>query len=359
MIAPLEIPGAWMWSAWQPDRGMAFNSYLFERDGGFVCVDPLPLDDASLDAIAAMGRIHTIVLTNRDHERATQALVARFDARVVAGEREAALFGVRVDATVKDGEHVFEGAVALDLPNGKTSGEIALYLPQAKAAVVGDALLGTPAGSLSLLPDEKLQDVQQFILTLRRLWALELRALLLCDGQPLFADADAAIGALLRRRGGPQIHRINVAEIEYSVTRPGKYANDDGEVGLLIGARQIGYRLARIAPGKAYCPLHWHVRCEEFFYVLEGNPTIRTLDGAIECRPGDFIAFPAGETGAHQVRNNGTMPCLVLLVGMEEAAVDLEACFYPDSDKFGIWTTHGRLRLVRATPEVNYYEGEE
>ena len=76
MIAPLEIPGAWMWSAWQPDRGMAFNSYLFERDGGFVCIDPLPLDDASLDAIAAMGRIHTIVLTNRDHERATQALVA-------------------------------------------------------------------------------------------------------------------------------------------------------------------------------------------------------------------------------------------------------------------------------------------
>jgi hypothetical protein len=48
----------------------------------------------------------------------------------------------------------------------------------------------------------------------------------------------------------------------------------------------------------------------------------------------------------------------VLLVGIEDPAVGLEACFYPDSDKVGMWTAAGRLRLVRASPELDYYDGE-
>lgn len=358
MIARLDIPGAWMWSAWQPDRGMMFNSYLFERDGGFVAVDPLPLDDASLDEIARLGRLHTIVLTNRDHERGAQTLRDRFDARILANEAEAPLFKVPIDETFQNGAEVFAGAFAIELSHGKTPGEVALYLPAANAAIVGDALIGMPAGALSLLPDEKLENRERFVLTLRKLWALQLRTLLLCDGQPLFGNADEAIGTLLQRRGGPSIHRINADEIEYEVGEPGKYTCEDGEVGLLIGARQLGYRLARLQPGKAFCPLHWHVRAEEFFYVIEGHPNIRTLHGTIECRPGDFIAFPTGEAGAHQLRNDSNEPCLVMLAGMEEAAVDLEACFYPDSDKVGMFTTSGRLRMVRASPDLEYYDGE-
>ena len=358
MISRLNIAGGWMWSAWQPDRGMAFNSYLFERGGGFAAVDPLPLDDASLDEISRLGGVHTIVLTNRDHERSAVALRERFGARIVAGKAEADLFGISIDSVVTHGDEAFDGAFTIELTHGKTPGEIALTIPKAKTAVVGDALLGSPAGALSMLPDAKLEGRDRFFASLRRLWALELETLLLCDGQPLFGGADRAIGALLRGRAGPSIHRINADEVEYRVHRPEKYATDDGEVGLTIGARQIGYRLARIAPGKAFCPLHWHVRCEEFFYVLEGRPTIRMSEGSFECRPGDFIAFPAGETGAHQVRNDSGETCLVLLVGMEEPAVEFEACFYPDSDKVGMWTRDGRLRLVRASPDLDYYDGE-
>ncbi len=140
--------------------------------------------------------------------------------------------------------------------------------------------------------------------------------------------------------------------------RHGQYAFEDGEVGLPIGARQLGYRLARLAPGKAFSPLHWHVRAEEFFYVVEGRPSIRTTRGMIHCRPGDFIAFPTGERGAHQLRNDSSESCLVLLVGMEEEAVDLEACFYPDSGKVGLYTPGELLRMVRSSPEVDYFDGE-
>jgi uncharacterized cupin superfamily protein len=333
----------WMWSAWQPDRGMSFNSYLFEREGACNAVDPLPLDEQSLQTIEQMGGLKTIVVTNPDHVRASAALRERFDARVI-------------DA-FSDGEEIFPGAFALVFEHGKTR-EVALHLPAQKAAVIGDALIGAPAGSLSLLPDQKLQDAGAFALELRRLWALQLDALLLCDGQPLFAGADHALGALLDRRLGAQLYRINAAEVRYEHDSFKQYECDDGEVGLLIGARKLGYRLAKIPPGKAFCPMHWHVQSEEFFYVLEGKPSIRMRERTLECRPGDFIAFPAGEQGVHQLRNDSSEPCLVMLVGIEEPALKLEACFYPDSEKVGMWTPAGRLRLIRSSPDLDYFDGE-
>jgi uncharacterized cupin superfamily protein len=344
MLARLNVPGAWMWSAWQPERGMNFNSYLFERGDGCVAVDPLPLDDASLQHIERLGGVQTIVITNPDHVRASATFQERFGARVVD--------------KFEEGQEVFAGAYAVMIPFGKTN-EVALHLPAAKAAVVGDALIGSPAGAVSLLPDEKLQDPQRFIFALRRLWALQLQTLLLCDGQPVFSGADSAIGTLLEKRAGCELYRINKDELVYEHSADQEpYVSDDGEVGLLIGARKLGYKLAKLPPGKAFCPLHWHVQCEEFFYVLEGTPSIRTLHGTIRCRPGDFIAFPTGESGAHQLRNDSSEPCLVLLVGMEEPAVGLEACFYPDSDKVGMWTPAERLRMVRSSPDLPYYDGE-
>lgn len=333
-----------MWSAWQPDRGMAFNSYLFERDGGCVAVDPLPLDDPTLEQIADLGGVHTIVITNRDHERGAQVLRERFGAR---------------DAKLEPEGEAFAGARVVPLPHGKTEDEVALYLPGDQAAIVGDALIGAPAGSLSLLPAEKLADRDRFFLALRRLWGLQLRTLLLGDGQPLFTGADAAIGALLEREGGIALRRINLDEIVFEHDGAGtKWECYDGEVGLPIGARNLGYRVARIPPGKAFCPLHWHVRCEEFFYVMEGRPSIRTHKGTFECRPGDFIAFPTGESGAHQVINESDGSALVLLVGMEDSAAGFEACFYPDSDKVGLWTSERSLGLIRSSPKLDYYDGE-
>ncbi|HZY99131.1 MAG TPA: cupin domain-containing protein [Candidatus Baltobacteraceae bacterium] len=344
MLARLDIPGAWMWSAWQPDRGIAFNSYLFEREGGCVAVDPLPLDDESIQHISKLGGVHTIVITNPDHERGARALRERFGAR---------------DAKVVAGEEAFAGARAIALPHGKTEDEIALYLDEHQAAVIGDALIGAPAGSLSLLPAEKLADRDRFVLTLRQLCGLQLRTLLLCDGQPLFGGADAAIGALLEREGGPGLHRVNIDEIEFRHRGAGgKWECYDGEAGLPLGSRDLGYRVVRIPAGKAFCPLHWHVRCEEFFYVIEGQPSVRTHKGKFECRPGDFIAFPKGESGAHQLLNESNEPALVMLVGMEDSAAGLEACYYPDSDKVGLWTAERALGLIRSSPKLDYYDGE-
>lgn len=355
MLGRVDVPAGWMWSAWQPDRGMNFNSYAFERDGALVAVDPLPLDSEGMAALRGLGGVRTVVLTNRDHERAAASLRESFGARIVAHEPEAQLFGVPIDHTFRDGEEIFPGAYALALPHGKTPGEIALHFPAEHAALVGDALIGAPAGTLALLPDEKLGDVRSFVFSLRRLWALRLRGLLLCDGQPLFSGADAAIGRLLEERTGPEIHRINADEVLFIVERaPERYAIADGEIGLLIGARRLGYRLAKLPPGKAFCPLHSHEADEEFFYVLEGTPSVRTHRGTLQCRPGDFIAFPVGTSGTHQLLNDSAQEALVLLVGGEP---EVEICHYPDSGKVGVY---GRDfdRMLKASPVLDYFDGE-
>lgn len=300
------------------------------------------------------------MLTNRDHERAAAALRDAFGARVIAHAPEAPLFSVPIDATFADGDEVFPGAFAIALPGGKTAGEVALHLRAQKAAVVGDALIGAPAGALSLLPSDKLEDAHAFPFTLRRLWALQLQTLLLCDGQPLFSNADAAIGELLERVAGAEINRINVNDLAYQrvVRKAPQYAFDFSEIGLLIGARKLGYCIVKLPPGTAVCPLHWHVQAEEVFYVISGAPSIRTTRGTIACRAGDVIAFPPGERGAHQLRNDSGEPCEVMLAGMEEDAVQFEACFYPDSQKVGLYTTQGRLRMVRSSPDLDYFYGE-
>lgn len=356
MIARLEIPRAWMWSAWQPDRGMNFNSYLFERDAGAAAVDPLPLDSDALQWLESRGGVKTIVLTNRDHQRDAQALRERFGSRVLAPQGEVELFAIPIDETFADWQEVFEDAFAIALPHGKTAGEAALYLRSARAAVVGDALIGAPAGSLSLLPDAKLEDPLKLVLALRKLWALQLQALLLCDGTPIFRGADAVLGELLESRGGAEVNRINLDQLWFQpdFAHP-RFQSEDGEVGLFIGARKLGYRVSRIPPGKAFCPLHSHEINEEFFYVIEGNPSIRTLRGTIQCRPGDFIAFPVGARGTHQVRNDTQSSCLVLLVGGEDVT---EICLYPDSEKMLVTSEQGLDRMVRSVPVLDYFDGE-
>jgi uncharacterized cupin superfamily protein len=346
MIARLSIPGAWMWSAWQPDRGIHFNSYAFERASaedraGCVVIDPLPLDENDFQRIASFGGVHTIVITNPDHQRACQLFRERFASRVID--------------VPADGDELFAGAYAVDIPHGKAP-EFAVHLALEKTAVVGDALLGTPAGALSVVADEKLSHPERFTMALRRLWALELDSLLLCDGQPLFSGADDALAKLLEARGGPAVNRINLEELTFEKYKAhGRFGADDAEVGLLIGARKLGYRVARIEPGNSFCPLHSHESEEEFFFVLDGEPSIRTLRGTLRCRRGDFIAFPTGEGGTHELRNDSSAPCTVLLVGLNNPA---EICFYPDSDKVLVDVRGSRRLMVRSSPPLAYFDGE-
>ncbi len=343
-----------MWSVWQPDRNMFFNSFFVQHTEGNVVVDPLAPSDDDIEWMRSRGGIRWIVVTNRDHERRARELAAAFEATITTGEREAALLSGPVGRTLKHQETLVNGIDVIALEGGKTPGEIALNLRGRKAAIVGDALWGDPAGSLRLPPDEKLSDARLAVLSLRQIWALRLDTLLVGDGACLFGNADAIIGACLQSRSDAYVNRINVDELQGEPFDEGngRYGGIFHEIGLLIGARKLGYQITTISPGKRFCPLHAEDMEEEMFIVWEGEAVIRTSRGEFTCRSGDVIAFPEGDIGAHQVMNKSDKPCRVFMLGREETN---SVCYYPDSKKILIG---GRRLMLRSEPALDYYDGE-
>ena len=352
-MQPTVIPGVFMWSVWQPARRVFFNSYFLTVPGGNVVVDPLALLPEQSAEIAERGGAAWVIVTNRDHERMAREVAAQFGAKIAAGKGDAPLLAGPVDRMLEDGDEAFAGGRVVAFEGLKSPGEIALSLPKHNAAIVGDALWGDPAGSLRLLDDDKLLDPRAAVMSLRKLWALRLDVLLVGDGACIFSGADRIIGDCLQSRTDAYVNRINIDEIAPRLEEdPGDYEATLYEIGNPIGARKLGYWMVDLMPGKKFCPLHSHQLEEEMFFVWEGHPTIRTPRGSFVCRPGDVIAFPVGDAGAHQLLNASDKPCKVFLLGMSESQ---EVCYYPDSDKVAI---DGRDLRLRASPHLDYYDGE-
>jgi mannose-6-phosphate isomerase-like protein (cupin superfamily) len=61
---------------------------------------------------------------------------------------------------------------------------------------------------------------------------------------------------------------------------------------------------ARLPVGGATTP-HYHPRCEEIYYILEGSGQMRIDAQVREIGVGDAIAIPPG--ARHQIRNTGTV----------------------------------------------------
>ncbi len=170
----LAIEGMAMWSVWQPAPKVYFNSYFLRREDGNIVVDPLVWTPEDEQEMREAGGVAWIVITNRDHERRARDLAALFGAKIAASEGDAPLLSGPVDLVLHEGDHAFKGIRIIQLEGLKSPGEIALHLRRHKTAIVGDALWGQPAGTLRLLPDEKLLDPKKAVLSLRKLWALEL-----------------------------------------------------------------------------------------------------------------------------------------------------------------------------------------
>jgi uncharacterized cupin superfamily protein len=348
------VDGIAMWWRWQPDRALNFNSWLVTGDDGAFVVDPLEPDTAGVfDRCRAAG-VHTVVITNRDHERAAARFAAELRAQIVAPAADAGQLGITIDRSVVDGDEI-AGWRVLVLDGYKTPGEMVLYSPERRAAITGDAFWGAPAGALRLMPDEKLADPVRALLSARRVRELEIDHLLVGDGMPIFGGARAALGALIDRRSADApVTVLNLADVRWQSSRddPPPFTAETGEIGLLFGAERLGIAAARLRPGQSYCPLHWHTREEELFLVWSGTPTLRTPAGSRRLVPGDCVFFPTQPYGAHRLSNESAEPCIVVMIANNDAG---DVCYYPDSRKLAIERTG---TLVRGEPQLDYFDGE-
>jgi uncharacterized cupin superfamily protein len=100
------------------------------------------------------------------------------------------------------------------------------------------------------------------------------------------------------------------------------------QLGEAFGLRKFGVNLTELEPGGQSALLHRHSKQEEFFYVLEGTPTLVLEDEEIQLAPGDCAGFPP-KGRAHMLVNRTDARVLYLEVGDREQGDEGE---YPNDD---------------------------
>jgi hypothetical protein len=193
--------GLWRWTArhpdWEPDPEPGspadwpadVGSVAYEAPDAFLLVDPLVTDAgiwSGLDErIERHGRPVAVLTTLKFHRRSRDEVVARYGASTSRARR--------------------------NLPQGvetivvRGAGETMVWLPEHRALVPGDRLLGDGQSGLRLCPESWLRylqggiGVEELRRALRPLLDLPVELVLVSHGEPVLVDGHAALeGALTR-----------------------------------------------------------------------------------------------------------------------------------------------------------------
>jgi uncharacterized cupin superfamily protein len=100
-------------------------------------------------------------------------------------------------------------------------------------------------------------------------------------------------------------------------------------LGDAAGLTQFGVNLLRLSPGVWSSQRHWHLKQDEFVYILEGEVVLITNAGEEILRAGDCAGFKAGDEDGHHLQNRSGADALLLEVGTRVAGDGAE---YPGID---------------------------
>ena len=95
------------------------------------------------------------------------------------------------------------------------------------------------------------------------------------------------------------------------------------------GLTQIGVNCMHLPPGQWSSQRHWHVREDEFVYVLQGEVVLVTDAGEELFRAGDCAGFKAGVADGHHFQNRSDREAVLLQVGTRAPSDQVD---YPDID---------------------------
>jgi glyoxylase-like metal-dependent hydrolase (beta-lactamase superfamily II) len=207
-------PGLWRWTGYHPDWEEDVGSVYYETNDGAVLIDPLVPPDGGehfwrsldRDVKRAGGTLHVLV-TVFWHTRDAAAMVERYSARVWAPRRGRAAIERRA-GTVTDPfgpDDALPGGVQA-LPTARAA-EVVYWLPDHRALVPGDVLLGagakgggTRSTRLRMCPDSWLPEKtsqETLARSLRPLLDLPIERILVSHGEPVLTGGGGALAAAL------------------------------------------------------------------------------------------------------------------------------------------------------------------
>jgi len=193
------LPGIWQWSWFSEEKQLDFNGLFLTVGEHKILIDPPPMTDEASSVILRNGPVDYIIVTNRDHAREAANYQDEFRCQLQVPEADASQMDLKPTKTFKDGELLTGGIWAIHLKDQKSPGESALFIQQGKGVlIVGDALIGKPAGSVRFLPAEKYADVTKAHEGLRRLLNYNFDSVLVGDGVSILTGAKQAVEQLLQ-----------------------------------------------------------------------------------------------------------------------------------------------------------------
>lgn len=188
------LPGIWQWSWFSDEKQLDFNGLFLTVGEHKILVDPPPMTAEASTMIRRNGPLDYIIVTNRDHAREAAAVQAEFKCQLYVPELDAPQMELKPTRTFKDQELLPGGIWVVQLKDQKSPGESALFIQQGKGILIlGDGMIGKPAGALSMLPAEKYTDREKAKDGLRRLLKYSFDTVLVGDGVSIMAGAKAAV----------------------------------------------------------------------------------------------------------------------------------------------------------------------
>ncbi len=96
------------------------------------------------------------------------------------------------------------------------------------------------------------------------------------------------------------------------------------------GLTKLGASHVTLEPGAFSSQRHWHREQDELVVMLAGEAVLIEDAGETVVRPGDLLAWPAGEPNGHRLHNRGAEPCV--FVAISGGKRDADSGEYPDID---------------------------
>lgn len=100
-------------------------------------------------------------------------------------------------------------------------------------------------------------------------------------------------------------------------------------LGDALGLKNFGVNLTTLKPGSASALRHWHVKQDEFVYIVRGELTLVTDGGEQLLIAGMCAGFVAGKADGHHLVNRSASDAVYLEVGDRTPG---DAAAYPDDD---------------------------
>ena len=176
------------WSVYSEKKKLNFNGHFIVSQHplfGNVVIDPPQASDSDLEQMESLGFVQHIIITNRDHTRRSEEFQQKFDAEIHMNTNDIISNDIVSDRNFNHGDMIAGFLQAVVIPDNKSPGETALFWAEREILFLGDALIGKPPGSVTLLPEEKYDDILKAKAGIRILQDLDFKHLLLGDGDSI------------------------------------------------------------------------------------------------------------------------------------------------------------------------------